>query len=243
MGNERKSPSKNLKVVKVDTDENLLLVRGAVPGPAGNYIFIRKARRRSQRSRDRTRRRIMPVVDVINLEGKKVGQLDLADDVFWRQGQPAPAARSCALVSGGSARGNAQDEGQERSQRRGPQALEAEGHGPRARRLHSFAALAPWRHGSWTGAAQLRLRAAEKDVAGRAALGPVREAGRREIDGGGSLGARVAQDQGVPACSCEAGWRNKNDFAGGSGRQSQSRTRQPQPRGRDAGRAGRPAAL
>ncbi|HXZ12487.1 MAG TPA: 50S ribosomal protein L3 [Candidatus Sulfotelmatobacter sp.] len=43
MGNERKT-SKNLRVVKIDTDENLLLVRGAVPGPAGAYIYIRKAK-------------------------------------------------------------------------------------------------------------------------------------------------------------------------------------------------------
>jgi large subunit ribosomal protein L3 len=43
MGNERKT-SKNLKVVKIDADENLILVRGAVPGPAGSYIFIRKAK-------------------------------------------------------------------------------------------------------------------------------------------------------------------------------------------------------
>jgi large subunit ribosomal protein L3 len=34
--------AKNLKVVRVDTDENLLLVRGSVPGPSGQYIFIRK---------------------------------------------------------------------------------------------------------------------------------------------------------------------------------------------------------
>ena len=43
MGNERVT-SKNLRVVKIDTDENLLLVRGAVPGPAGSYIFINKAK-------------------------------------------------------------------------------------------------------------------------------------------------------------------------------------------------------
>jgi large subunit ribosomal protein L3 len=43
MGNERKT-SKNLRVVKVDVDENLLLVRGAVAGPAGSYILIRKAK-------------------------------------------------------------------------------------------------------------------------------------------------------------------------------------------------------
>jgi len=43
MGNEGKT-SKNLRVVKIDTEENLLLVRGAVPGPAGAYIVIRKAK-------------------------------------------------------------------------------------------------------------------------------------------------------------------------------------------------------
>jgi large subunit ribosomal protein L3 len=36
---------KNLRVVKVDTDENLLLVRGSVPGPVGTYILIRKSRK------------------------------------------------------------------------------------------------------------------------------------------------------------------------------------------------------
>src|SRR6266849_945452 len=44
MGNARVT-AKNLKVVKVDTDENLLLVKGSVPGPRGTYIFIRKIRK------------------------------------------------------------------------------------------------------------------------------------------------------------------------------------------------------
>jgi large subunit ribosomal protein L3 len=35
--------AKNLKVIKVDADENLLLVRGSVPGPSGQYIFIKKS--------------------------------------------------------------------------------------------------------------------------------------------------------------------------------------------------------
>jgi large subunit ribosomal protein L3 len=43
MGNQ-KVTSKNLRVVKVDAEENLLLVRGAVPGPEGAYIYIRKAK-------------------------------------------------------------------------------------------------------------------------------------------------------------------------------------------------------
>jgi len=36
--------TKNLKVVKVDADENLLLVGGSVPGPSGSYMMIHKAK-------------------------------------------------------------------------------------------------------------------------------------------------------------------------------------------------------
>ena len=42
MGNQNVT-AKNLKVIRVDTDENLLLVRGSVPGPSGQYIFIKKS--------------------------------------------------------------------------------------------------------------------------------------------------------------------------------------------------------
>jgi large subunit ribosomal protein L3 len=44
MGNERVTV-KNLRVVKIDSDENLLLVRGAVPGHRGCYLLIRKAKK------------------------------------------------------------------------------------------------------------------------------------------------------------------------------------------------------
>jgi large subunit ribosomal protein L3 len=43
MGNVQVT-AKNLRVVKVDADENLLLVCGSVPGPNGAYISIRKAK-------------------------------------------------------------------------------------------------------------------------------------------------------------------------------------------------------
>lgn len=36
---------RNLKVVRVDPDHNLLLVRGAVPGPNGGYVMIRETNR------------------------------------------------------------------------------------------------------------------------------------------------------------------------------------------------------
>jgi len=34
--------ARNLKVVQVDLENNLLLVRGAVPGPNGGYVIVRK---------------------------------------------------------------------------------------------------------------------------------------------------------------------------------------------------------
>ena len=47
MGNVRETVQ-NLKVVRVDTEKNLLLVRGAVPGPNGGYLIVRLCRRGSQ---------------------------------------------------------------------------------------------------------------------------------------------------------------------------------------------------
>ncbi|MBI3404435.1 MAG: 50S ribosomal protein L3 [Acidobacteria bacterium] len=43
MGDQRVT-AKNLRVVKVDMEENLILVRGSVPGPNGAYIVIQKAK-------------------------------------------------------------------------------------------------------------------------------------------------------------------------------------------------------
>ena len=40
-GAERRT-ARNLKVVQVDVENNLLLVRGAVPGPNGGYVMIRR---------------------------------------------------------------------------------------------------------------------------------------------------------------------------------------------------------
>jgi large subunit ribosomal protein L3 len=41
LGNER-TTSRNLRVVRVDAENNLLLVRGAVPGPNGGYVIIKE---------------------------------------------------------------------------------------------------------------------------------------------------------------------------------------------------------
>jgi large subunit ribosomal protein L3 len=44
MGNERVT-TQNLKVVLVDTERNLLGVRGAVPGAKGGVLMIKEARK------------------------------------------------------------------------------------------------------------------------------------------------------------------------------------------------------
>jgi len=43
MGNRRRTV-KNLTVVKVDVDRNRLLIKGAVPGPAGGYVLVSNAK-------------------------------------------------------------------------------------------------------------------------------------------------------------------------------------------------------
>ena len=42
LGNARVT-TQNLTIVRVDEDRNLLLIKGAVPGPAGGDVYIRPA--------------------------------------------------------------------------------------------------------------------------------------------------------------------------------------------------------
>ena len=44
MGDERKT-IRNLRVVEVDVENNLLLIHGAIPGPTGAYVLIRKTQK------------------------------------------------------------------------------------------------------------------------------------------------------------------------------------------------------
>jgi large subunit ribosomal protein L3 len=36
---------RNLEIVEIDAEDNVLMVKGAVPGPNGSYVTIRRARR------------------------------------------------------------------------------------------------------------------------------------------------------------------------------------------------------
>jgi large subunit ribosomal protein L3 len=44
MGNQNVT-IRNLEIVQVDTEENVILVKGAVPGPNGGYVLVRRAKR------------------------------------------------------------------------------------------------------------------------------------------------------------------------------------------------------
>jgi large subunit ribosomal protein L3 len=44
MGDEQVTV-RNLEVVEIDVEDNLLLVKGAVPGPNGSYVIVRRAKR------------------------------------------------------------------------------------------------------------------------------------------------------------------------------------------------------
>jgi large subunit ribosomal protein L3 len=41
----KQSTAKNLRVVQVDAERNVILVHGAVPGPTGGYVAIRRAKK------------------------------------------------------------------------------------------------------------------------------------------------------------------------------------------------------
>jgi large subunit ribosomal protein L3 len=36
---------RNLEVIDVDTEDNVLVVKGAVPGPNGGYVVVQRAKR------------------------------------------------------------------------------------------------------------------------------------------------------------------------------------------------------
>ena len=44
MGNGRVTV-RNLEVVEVDLEDNVLVVKGAVPGPNGGYVLVQRAKR------------------------------------------------------------------------------------------------------------------------------------------------------------------------------------------------------
>ena len=143
-GNEQ-STMRNLKVVRVDAENNLLLVRGAVPGPNGGYVVIqaneqavasRRAERPDRASGCRAReQRTMASLTVYDRTGKEVGTYDIEPDRSRAAHQQAVAARRGRDVPGEPAAGHAQDQEPRRGRRLDQEDVSPKGHGQRPGRL------------------------------------------------------------------------------------------------------------
>ena len=77
MGQDRVTV-RNLEVVRVDPERNLLLVKGAVPGTRGRLVMVRFGRTLAHGER----RIHMPTIPVFNLDGETVGEITLSEAVF-----------------------------------------------------------------------------------------------------------------------------------------------------------------
>jgi large subunit ribosomal protein L4 len=136
----------------------------------------------------------MANVDVVNLNGEKVGTMELADEVFAAsEVNEALLWEAVKHYRAAMRQGTARHQESQAGGRVGQEALEAEGNRPRAYRFGAVAAVASWRHGARTSAAQLRLRFPAQEAAGRAALGAGGEAGRRQADHCGFLEIKEAK--------------------------------------------------
>ena len=171
MGGE-KVTTLNLEVVQADAERDLLLVKGAVPGPKGGLVLVRnavkaaeegwpdghhrRARRQGQEVRLRRARRRR-----LRHRAQRAGACTRWSPPSSPPAGPAPRAPRPAPRS-----------------RRRRQALEAEGHRPRPPGLDPLAAVARRRRGPRAQAPQLRPAHPQEDDPPGPALGPVRP-GRR----------------------------------------------------------------
>ena len=169
---------RNLEVIDVDTEDNVLVVKGAVPGPE----------RRIRGGAEVEEVTAMPTVDVVDLNNQKVGELELADEVFGAEVNEALLYEAVRHYQAGTARRHAQDQGAQRSGRLGQEAVEAEGHGPGARGFGAVAAS-----GATAARCTDRCRAItatscrKQDGAGRAALGAFRQGAGWRVEGGAGV--------------------------------------------------------
>ena len=127
----------------------------------------------------------MAKINVVDLGGKKVGEFELLDEVFSGEINDGAAVGVGEALPRRAAPGHGVDQDPRPGFGRRPQAVEAEGHRPRANRVDPQPAVARRRYGPRTEAAQLRVRVPAEEADGRAALGDCGKDCGREADGGG----------------------------------------------------------
>jgi len=99
---------RNLTIVAVDAEENILLVKGAVPGPNGGYVVVPQSEEEVA---------AMPIVDIVDLGTTKFGEVELADSVFGAAIKRASTVRVGEELHGRTALWYGENEGAPRSGR------------------------------------------------------------------------------------------------------------------------------
>ena len=136
----------NLEVVQADPERNLLLIKGAVPGPNGGLVMVRSAVKAPAREG-----RLMASIELHDVQGKKVGSRDLPADVFESDGERAADAPG---RDGGPRRASARARTRRRPAATSPVAGRSRG----ARRAPAAPARAPSARPSGSAAASRTVR-------------------------------------------------------------------------------------
>ena len=133
---------RNLEIVDVDAEDNVILVKGAVPGPNGGYV-----------DRAEGEEVAMPSVDIIDLNNQKVGTLELSDAVFGAPVNEALLYEAVRHHLAGTRRGTAKTKTRHEVAGSGKKLWKQKGTG-RARMGSIRSPL--WRHGGTTHGPQPR---------------------------------------------------------------------------------------
>ena len=141
MGTDRVTV-RNLEIVQVDVEDNVILVKGAVPGPNGGYVV-----------RAEVETIAMPSVDIIDLSNNKVGTVDLSDAVFAAPVNEALLYEAVRHHLAGTRRGTAKTKTRHEVAGSGKKLWKQKGTG-RARMGSIRSPL--WRHGGTTHGPQPR---------------------------------------------------------------------------------------
>ena len=177
----------------------------------------------------------MPVVDVMNLEGKTVGQVELADDVFGAQVNKNLLHESVRHHLAGKRAGTHKTKDKSEVSGAGRKLWRQKGTG-RARIGSIRSPL--WRHGGTVHGPVPRkydYALPKKMVVGALRSALSAKLAQQKLTVVEGLEARLAQDEAVPRDAFEARQRDAHDPAGRDGREREPRTRQPQHRRRDTG--------
>ena len=146
----------------------------------------------------------MPTVDVVDLNRRKVGSVELPAEVFGCKPHATLVHEAVVMQQACERQGTASTLRRGEVTRIREEALEAEAHGTGSRRFRSVAGMASWRIGVRSEAEELCLQHAEEEISGCAAKRLVSESDRRAVVRRLNPVPRTAQDEGTG----QGAWRS-----------------------------------